>query len=202
MTESPPRDLPRTDRPELRRELLALRLRARLAVGLWAFGLATLTIAVVLCSACVAARMFATSFPPTPWWALGLLPALGYALWQVRRRDLDLHALAAHVDRRTGSRGLLLATRDAEAGAWGVMSAYNRLGGEFCAANDRLLNRILRGEYTHRGAEAKSRPLGEEFSAAKDHYASEFREAASSVTNAARQAAERARDAFRDAQRK
>ncbi len=63
-------------------------------------------------------------------------------------------------------------------------------------------DRILRGEYTHRGAEAKSRPLGEEFSAAKDHYASEFRDAASSVKNAARQAAERARDAFRDAQSK
>jgi Zn-dependent protease with chaperone function len=63
-------------------------------------------------------------------------------------------------------------------------------------------DRILRGEYTHRGAEAKSRPLGQEFSAARDHYASEFRDVASSVTNAARQAADRAREAFRDAQRK
>ncbi|MDZ4674292.1 MAG: M48 family metallopeptidase [Gemmatimonadota bacterium] len=71
---------------------------------------------------------------------------------------------------------------------------------KWIAAGD--YDRILRGEYVHRGAEAKSRPLGQEFSAAKDHYASEFREAASSVANAARQAAERARNAFRDAQAK
>lgn len=34
-----------------------------------------------------------------------------------------------------------------ESGAWGVMSAYNQLDGEFCAANDRLLKRILRHEW-------------------------------------------------------
>ena len=34
-----------------------------------------------------------------------------------------------------------------EAGAWGIMSAYNQIDGEFCAANDRLLNRILRHEW-------------------------------------------------------
>jgi beta-glucosidase len=39
-----------------------------------------------------------------------------------------------------------------DAGAWGVMSAYNRLDGDFCAANDRLLNQILRGEWGFDGA--------------------------------------------------
>ena len=34
-----------------------------------------------------------------------------------------------------------------EAGAWGVMSAYNRLEGEYCAANRRLLHDILRDEW-------------------------------------------------------
>jgi beta-glucosidase len=34
-----------------------------------------------------------------------------------------------------------------EAGAWGVMTAYNRLDGEFCAANTRLLEDVLRREW-------------------------------------------------------
>lgn len=34
-----------------------------------------------------------------------------------------------------------------EAGAWGIMSAYNKLDGDFCAANDHLLNEILRREW-------------------------------------------------------
>ncbi len=145
MTETLQREPSRTDRPELRRELLALRRRSRLAVGLRAFALATLTIAVLLCSACVAARMFAVSFPPTAGWALGLVPALGYAVWQVRRRDLDLGALAAHVDRRTGSRGLLLATRDAEAGAWG----------------DRLADHLRRAAVAARPRVELRRPTGQ-----------------------------------------
>ncbi len=34
-----------------------------------------------------------------------------------------------------------------EAGAWGIMSAYNQLAGEFCAHNRRLLTDILRDEW-------------------------------------------------------
>ncbi len=34
-----------------------------------------------------------------------------------------------------------------EGGAWGIMSAYNRLGGEHCAENRRLLTEILREEW-------------------------------------------------------
>ena len=34
-----------------------------------------------------------------------------------------------------------------EAGAWGIMTAYNRLNGEFCAANHRLLQEVLRDEW-------------------------------------------------------
>lgn len=34
-----------------------------------------------------------------------------------------------------------------EADAWGIMSAYNRLNGEFCAHNNRLLTNILRDEW-------------------------------------------------------
>ena len=60
--------------------------------------------------------------------------------------------------------------------------------------------RILRGEYTRRGAEAKERPLKEDFRAAKDHYAEEARETMSKVADAAKRAATQAREAFRKAQ--
>lgn len=39
-----------------------------------------------------------------------------------------------------------------EGGAWAVMSAYNRLDGEFCAGNRRLLHDILRQEWGFDGA--------------------------------------------------
>ncbi len=59
---------------------------------------------------------------------------------------------------------------------------------------------ILRGEYTRRGAEAKARPLRDEVKAASDHYTNEAREVVSQVKDAAKRAADRARDAFRKAQ--
>jgi hypothetical protein len=62
-------------------------------------------------------------------------------------------------------------------------------------------DRILRGEYTRRGTETTDRPLGEDLSAAGSYYAGEARELATQVADAARRAAERARDAFRSAQK-
>jgi beta-glucosidase len=38
-----------------------------------------------------------------------------------------------------------------EADAWGVMAAYNKVNGWWCAENDILLNKILRGEYGFAG---------------------------------------------------
>jgi Zn-dependent protease with chaperone function len=61
--------------------------------------------------------------------------------------------------------------------------------------------RILRGEYTRRGAEAKERPLREDMAAAGAYYAGEARELATQVADAARRAADRAREAFRNAQK-
>jgi beta-glucosidase len=63
--------------------------------------------------------------------------------------EVDRHV----VDVRIGDRALReLYLRPFEAavvdgGAWGIMSAYNRFAGEFCAANDALLNGILRDEW-------------------------------------------------------
>lgn len=60
--------------------------------------------------------------------------------------------------------------------------------------------RILRGEYTRRGQEARDRPLGSDFAEASRYYAQEAKEVASHVADAARRAAQAARDAFRKAQ--
>jgi Zn-dependent protease with chaperone function len=62
-------------------------------------------------------------------------------------------------------------------------------------------DRIVRGEYSRRGPETTDRPLGDDLSAAGTYYASEARELATHVADAAKRAAERARDAFRNAQK-
>ncbi|MGQ0703411.1 MAG: M48 family metallopeptidase [Gemmatimonadales bacterium] len=63
-------------------------------------------------------------------------------------------------------------------------------------------DRILRGEYVRRGAEAKARPLGEDFKQARAYYAGEARDAMSKVADAAKKAAAAAREAFRKAQQR
>jgi Zn-dependent protease with chaperone function len=62
-------------------------------------------------------------------------------------------------------------------------------------------DRILRGEYVRRGAETTDRPVRDDFAAAGSYYAGEAREMATQVADAARRAAERAREAFRNAQK-
>ena len=62
-------------------------------------------------------------------------------------------------------------------------------------------DRILRGEYARRGPETTERPLKDDLTAAGNYYAGEARELATQVADAARRAAERARDAFRNAQK-
>src|SRR6478672_789619 len=62
-------------------------------------------------------------------------------------------------------------------------------------------DRIIRGEYSRRGPETTDRPLGDDLSAAGNYYAGEARELASQVADAAKRAAERAREAFRNAQK-
>ena len=39
-----------------------------------------------------------------------------------------------------------------EGGSWAIMGAYNIVGGQYCCQNDRLLNRILKGEWGFDGA--------------------------------------------------
>lgn len=63
-------------------------------------------------------------------------------------------------------------------------------------------DRIMRGEYVHRGAEARERPIRDDMSAATDYYSTEAREFGREVAGAARRAANAAADAFRNAQKR
>jgi hypothetical protein len=62
-------------------------------------------------------------------------------------------------------------------------------------------DRILRGEYVRRGTEAGDRPLREDMAAAGSYYAQEARELAGQLSDVAKRAADRAREAFRNAQK-
>jgi Zn-dependent protease with chaperone function len=57
--------------------------------------------------------------------------------------------------------------------------------------------RILNGEYTHRGQEEEERPLSSDLGDAARHYAQEAKETVSQVTDAAKRAAEAFTDALR-----
>jgi Zn-dependent protease with chaperone function len=62
-------------------------------------------------------------------------------------------------------------------------------------------DRILRGEYVRRGTETKDRPLRDDVAAAGSYYAGEARELAGQLADAAKRAADRAIEAFRNAQK-
>jgi Zn-dependent protease with chaperone function len=62
-------------------------------------------------------------------------------------------------------------------------------------------DRILRGEYVRRGSAGPERPLREDMAAAGSYYAGEARELAGHLADAAKRAADRAREAFRNAQK-
>jgi Zn-dependent protease with chaperone function len=61
--------------------------------------------------------------------------------------------------------------------------------------------RILRGEYTRRGSEARERAVKDDLAAAGSYYAGEARELATQMADVARRAAASARDAFKNAQK-
>ena len=119
---------------------------------------------------------------------------------QIRQGEMDLNAFMAQANEyRTQNEGFdflykvlntlglthpMNTVRAAELQQWVV-------GGEY--------DRILRGEYTKRGAEAKERSLKDDIAEAGSHYASEAREAASHVVDAAKRAADKVGEAFRKA---
>ena len=67
--------------------------------------------------------------------------------------EVDRHTVDVVVDERVLHELYLFPFEVAvrEAGAWGVMSAYNKLDGEFCAANHHLLDEVLRRDWNFDG---------------------------------------------------
>jgi Zn-dependent protease with chaperone function len=61
--------------------------------------------------------------------------------------------------------------------------------------------RIVRGEYVRRGADTRERPIRDDMAAAGKYYADEARDMASQVADAAKKAATRVGEAFRQAQK-
>ena len=61
-------------------------------------------------------------------------------------------------------------------------------------------DRILRGEYTHRGQEAKDRSIRDDLRTATGYYADAGKEMAGQVVDVAKRAAQAAKDAFKKAQ--
>jgi Zn-dependent protease with chaperone function len=64
--------------------------------------------------------------------------------------------------------------------------------------DDGQYDRILAGEYVHRGAEEAERPLRPDLTEAARHYANEAKDTVSSVADAARRAASAVSDAIKD----
>jgi hypothetical protein len=62
--------------------------------------------------------------------------------------------------------------------------------------------RIIGGEYVRRGSEADDRPLRDDVRVAAAHYRREFSDFADQLKTAAKQATDRARDAYNDARSK
>jgi len=68
-------------------------------------------------------------------------------------QEHERHSISAQVDERTLREVYLRPFEAAVTGSapWTIMAAYNRLDGEFCSQNDRLLNQILKGEWNYDG---------------------------------------------------
>lgn len=67
--------------------------------------------------------------------------------------EVDRHTVDVRIDERV-LHELYLAPFEAavrDGGAWGVMTGYNRLDGTYCAENQALLTRILRGDWGYDG---------------------------------------------------
>jgi beta-glucosidase len=73
--------------------------------------------------------------------------------YAVNYQEYDRHGISSDVDERTLREVYLPAFEAAvrEAGAGGIMTAYNLLNGEHCSQHDWLINQVLKGEWKFQG---------------------------------------------------
>jgi hypothetical protein len=85
--------------------------------GLFLSGLSdgALVAAVAFSTAVVAARLFGVALETSPWWLALLALPVGLGLWRSRR---SVSGSSAHLDRRLGLSGLLLAAQERGGEAW------------------------------------------------------------------------------------
>jgi hypothetical protein len=96
---------------------LARRMRRLLFASALINGLAATL--VIGAGALVALRVLADLAPPPAWWwSFAAAPPVAWAALRTRRAVPDDAACALYLDRRLGLRGLLLASIEADAGAW------------------------------------------------------------------------------------
>ena len=119
---------------------------------------------------------------------------------QTGQLDLDTFMAQAHeyAEQQRRARRLLQAAQHADADP----SDAHGAGGRAAALDSgrRLRPHHARANTPGAGPRTQDRPLSEDFQAAKDYYAGEARETFGQVVDAAKKAADRAREAFRKAQ--
>lgn len=73
--------------------------------------------------------------------------------YAVNNQEVERNRVNVEVDERALREIYLPAFKASitEGGAWSIMSAYNKLRGDYCSENDYLLNQILKGEWKFKG---------------------------------------------------
>lgn len=72
----------------------------------------------------------------------------------VNNQETNRNTVNVNIDERTLREIYMPAFKAAitQGGAWTIMSAYNKLRGEYCSENNYLLNKVLKGEWGFKGA--------------------------------------------------
>ncbi len=105
--------------PNTAREIRRFSRRVRAALFCGGFATSLATLALGLAVALLLLRPLGFWAAPESWWLVGLLLPVGYGFWRARRLGFSSGISAAHLDRRLGLEGLLIAAQERDPGEWG-----------------------------------------------------------------------------------